>query len=151
MRIEVNMSDYTTREVLSMECENGRWWPVVFLSKSRNETERNYKIHDKEILTVIKELKNWRHLLKRAKFKFEVWTNHKNLEYFMRMQKLNKRQACWILYLSRFNFIIKHVLGTKMEKADELSRRLDWKVGVKNNNNNQVFISIERRRVVNSK
>ena len=69
----------------------------------------------------------------------------------MRMQKLNKRQACWILYLSRFNFIIKHVLGTKMEKADELSRRLDWKVGVKNNNNNQVFISIERRRVVNSK
>ena len=38
-----------------------------------------------------------------------------------------------------------------MEKADELSRRLDWKVGVKNNNNNQVFISIERRRVVNSK
>jgi len=69
----------------------------------------------------------------------------------MRMQKLNKRQACWILYLLRFNFIIKHVLGTKMEKADELSRRLDWKVGVKNNNNNQVFISIERRRVVNSK
>ena len=69
----------------------------------------------------------------------------------MRMQKLNKRQAFWILYLSRFNFIIKHVLGTKMEKADELSRRLDWKVGVKNNNNNQVFISIERRRVVNSK
>jgi len=25
MRIEVNMSDYATREVLSMECENRRW------------------------------------------------------------------------------------------------------------------------------
>jgi len=30
--------------------------------------------------------------------------------------------------------------GTKIEKADGLSRRLDWKVGVEKNNDNQVFI-----------
>jgi len=32
------------------------------------------------------------------------------------------------------------VLGTKIEKADGLSRRANWKVGVERNNKNQVFI-----------
>ena len=45
-----------------------------------------------------------------------------------------------MLYLSRFNFILKYVLGIKIEKTDGLNRRLDWKVGVENNNSNQVFI-----------
>jgi len=40
----------------------------------------------------------------------------------------------------RFDFILKHISGTKMEKADRLSRQLDWKVGVDKNNENQVFI-----------
>jgi len=47
----------------------------------------------------------------------------------MKAQKLNRRQARWALYLSRFNFILKHVLGSKMGKADSLSRRPDWEVG----------------------
>jgi len=79
-------------------------------------------------------------LLKGAQFKFEVWTDYKNLEYFMKAQKLNWRQAQWTLYLSRFDFTLKHVLGTKIGKMDGLSRRLDWKVGVEKDNDNQVFI-----------
>jgi len=43
----------------------------------------------------------------------------------MKAQNLNQRQACWALYLSRFDFILKHVPETKMEKTDRLSRRLD--------------------------
>jgi len=42
--------------------------------------------------------------------------------------------------LSRFDFILKYVPGTKIGKADRLSRRPDWKVGVENDNDNQVFI-----------
>ena len=76
-----------------MECEDGRWRPVAYLSKLLNETERNYEIHDKKILVVIKELENWRHLLEDACFNFKVWTDYKNLEYFMKAQKLNCRQA----------------------------------------------------------
>ncbi len=53
MRMEVNTSDYATEGVLSMECEDGLWRPVAFLSKLLNETERNYEIHDKEILAII--------------------------------------------------------------------------------------------------
>ena len=95
---------------------------MAFLLKSLNETERNYEIYNKEMLAVIKELENWRHLLESTKFKFKVWIDYKNLEYFMKAQKLNRRQARWALYLSRFDFTLKHVPGTKMEKADRLSR-----------------------------
>ena len=122
MRMEVNASDYTMGGVLLIECEDGLWRLVAFLSKSLNETERNYEIHDKEMLAIIRGLENWRHLLENAHFKFEIWTDHKNLEYFMKAQKLNQRQAQWALYLSRFDFTLKHVPGTKMEKTDRLSR-----------------------------
>ena len=96
--------------------------------------QRNYKIYNKEILAVTKRLENWRYLLEGAKFKFEVWMDHKNLEYFIKIQKLNRRQAYQALYLSRFNIILKHIPGIKMGKAHGLSRRLDWKVGIEKNN-----------------
>ena len=140
MRMEVDTSDYVTEGVLLMEYEDGLWRPVAFLSKSLNEMERNYEIHDKEMLTIVKGLEAWRHLLEGAQSKFEIWIDYKNLEYFMKAQKLNRRQARWALYLSRFDFTLKHVLGTKMGKVDGLSRRLDWKVGVDKDNENQIFI-----------
>ena len=125
MRMEVDVSDYAMGGVLFMECEDGKWRPVAFLLKFLNETERNYEIYNKEMLAVIKELENWRHLIEGTKFKFKVWIDYKNLEYFMKAQNLNRRQARWALYLSRFDFTLKHVPGTKMEKADRLSRWLD--------------------------
>ena len=66
---------------------------MAFLSKFLNETERNYEIYDKEILAVIRGLENWRHLLEGVKYKFKVWTDYKNLEYFIKAEKLNQRQA----------------------------------------------------------
>ena len=48
----------------------------------------------------------------------------------MKVQKLNQRQAHWALYLSRFDFILKHIPGTKMGKMNRLSKILDWKVGI---------------------
>jgi len=82
--------------------------------------------------------------------KFEIWTDHKNLEYFIKAQKLNRRQARWALYLSRFNFMLKHVPGSRMEKADSLSRRLDWEVGVEKDNKDETLVKpewLEARRI----
>ena len=58
MKIEVNTLDYATKGVLLMECDDGLWRLVAFLSKSLNETERNYEIHDKEMLAIIRGLEN---------------------------------------------------------------------------------------------
>ena len=58
MRMEVDMSNYATGRVLLMKYEDGLWRPMAFLSKSLNETERNYKIHNKEMLVIIRRLEN---------------------------------------------------------------------------------------------
>jgi len=47
------------------------------------------------------------------------------------------------LYLSRFDFTLKHVLGSKIGKADSLSRRLDWEVGVEGDNENETLVKPE--------
>ena len=44
MRMEVDALDYAMGGVLSMECEDRLWRPVVFLSKLLNKMERNYEI-----------------------------------------------------------------------------------------------------------
>jgi len=77
IRMEVDASDYVTGGVLSKKCEDRRWRPVAYLLKSLNEMERNYEIHNKEMLAVIRGLENWRHLLEGTHFKFEIWTDHK--------------------------------------------------------------------------
>ena len=113
---------------------------MEFLSKSLNETKRNYEIHDKKMLAIIRGLENWRYLLEDICFRFKIWTDHKNLEYFIKVQKLNHKQVRWALYLSKFDFTLKHVPEIKMVKANGLSKQSDWKVGVEKDNDNQVFI-----------
>jgi len=72
MRVEVDISDFATGEVLSMKCEDEKWRLVTYISKSLNEAERNYKIHDKEILAIIRCLETWRHFLEKAKDQFKI-------------------------------------------------------------------------------
>ena len=84
LRVEVDASDYVTGGILLMEGKDEKWRPVAFLSKSLNKTKRNYEIHDKEILAIIRGLEAWRHFLEGAQFKFKIWMDHKNLEYFMK-------------------------------------------------------------------
>jgi len=69
--------------------------------------------------------------------------DHKNLQYFMTSQKLNRRQARWALYLSQFNFALKHIPGKSMGKADRLSKRLDWQERVEKDNEDQKLIKPE--------
>jgi len=142
-RVEADASNYTTGGVLSMKGSDELWRPVTFISKSLSDTERNYEIYDKEMLMVVRCLEAWRHFLEGATMKFEIWTDHKNLEYFMKAQKLNRRQARWALYLSRFNFMLKHVPGSRMGKADSLSRRPDWEVGVEKDNEDETLVKPE--------
>ena len=89
MRVEADASDFAIEEVLSMKYKDKKQRPVAYISKSLNEAKRNYEIHDKEMLVIIQCLEAWRHFLEGAKDWFEIWTDHKNLEYFMKAQKLD--------------------------------------------------------------
>jgi len=66
MRVEADASEYATGGVLSMKYKNEKWRPVAFISKSLNKAERNYEIHDREILVIIRYLEEWRYLLEGA-------------------------------------------------------------------------------------
>ena len=108
-RVEADSLDFATGAVLSQQCtEDGKWHPVAFLSKSLSPVERNYEIHNKEMLAIVRALEEWRHFLEGAEYQFKIWTDHKNLEYFMVAKKLNQRQARWSLLLARFDFILHH-------------------------------------------
>jgi len=132
--IEADSSDFTSGAILSQKLPGEeKWHPVAFYSKSLSPVERNYEIHDKEMLAIIRTLKEWRHFLKGARYLVEIWTDHKNLEYFMTAKKLNRRQARWSLYLARFDFKLIHRPRHSMGKPDALLWRPDHGKGASDN------------------
>ena len=63
---------------------------MAFYSRKLAPAERNYEIHDKELLVVVKCLEQWSAEL-RSVLKTIMLTDHKNLEYFMKAYKLSER------------------------------------------------------------
>ena len=82
LRVETDASDYATGVILSMQCENDKWRPCAFYSKSLSNVERAYEVHDKEMLAIIRALEAWRHHLEGAKHKVEIWSDHQNLQFY---------------------------------------------------------------------
>ena len=85
------------------------------------------------MLAIVRALEEWRHFLEGAKHQFEIWTDHKTLEYFMTAKKLNWRQAQWSLLLARFDFLLHHRPRKTMGKSDALSQRSDHGSGTDDN------------------
>ncbi|KAF6523243.1 hypothetical protein HZS61_011742, partial [Fusarium oxysporum f. sp. conglutinans] len=86
-------------------------------------TECNYEIYDKELMAIIRCFEEWRPELEGAPSPIKVITDHKNLEYFTTTKLLNRRQARWSEFLSRFNFQITYRPGKQGVKPDALTRR----------------------------
>ena len=55
MKIEADACQYAVGGILSQEID-GVFKPVAYYSKSLNDTERNYDIHDRELLAIMKTL-----------------------------------------------------------------------------------------------
>ena len=123
-RIETDASDGVVAGVLSQRHEEC-WLPVAFFSKTMNPAECNYQIHDKEMLAIVKSLEEWRPELQRKRDRFEIYTDHKSLEYFMTTKQLTARQARWAEALSEYYFIIRYRPGKDNVQADALTRRND--------------------------
>ncbi len=78
-------------------------------------------------------LNKWRHYLMGAAQDFEIWTDHQNLQYFRKPQKLNRHQAHWVTELAEYHFTLHHKPGASNKKADLLSRRADHEQGKEDN------------------
>jgi hypothetical protein len=78
-----------TGAMLMQKDSNGDLHPCAYLSKMLSSTERNYDIYDRELLTVIHALEEWRHYLLGTAHIVMVLTDHKNLTYFRQPHKLS--------------------------------------------------------------
>ena len=63
--LETDASDGVVAGVLSQK-HGDFWLPVAYFSKTMAPAECNYEIHDKEMLAIVKSLKEWRLELERT-------------------------------------------------------------------------------------
>ena len=131
--IECDASDFATGAVLSQKDNQGKTKPIAFRSSGMSPAERNYEIYDKELLAIIRALEDWRHYLEGATEPVLILTDHQNLQYFATARTLTRRQARWSLFLTRFNYEIRHRPGRLGGKPDKLSRRADYELKEKDN------------------
>ena len=140
-QIEADASKYASGAVLTQEDLNGDRHPVAYLSKSFNQAERNYQVYDCELLAIIRALQEWRHYIQGSPHSTTVLSDHQNLTYFRKPQKLNRRQARWVIELAKYDIELKHIPGRKMVPADALSRRPDLCPEEDNDNEDVTLLS----------
>lgn len=87
-RVEVDASGYAVGGVLSQLQDDDKWHPIAYLSEGMTEAERNYEIYDKELLAIVRGLEAWRQYLEGLPERFEILSDHKNLEYWKTARQL---------------------------------------------------------------
>lgn len=97
--------------------------PCAYLSRKMNDHEKNYPVHEQELLAIVHTLKEWRHYL--LGNHFTVITDHKSLIYLKTQDKLSSRQARWSELLQQYDFECVYRPGKENNVADGLSRRPD--------------------------
>jgi len=137
--VETDSSNFAIGAVLSQKSlSDNHIHPVAFYSRSLSPTERNYPIYDKELLAIISALENWRHFLKGASEPFVIYSDHRNLLFQKKPEKMTQRLVRWSLFLSEFNFKILYRSGSSNGKPDALSRRPDY-IPCSNTSDNSQF------------
>lgn len=93
---------------------------IAFESRKLNPHERNYAVHEKEMLAIVYALRTWRHYLFGEKIL--VLTDHQSCKYFETQKNLTGRQGRWAELLAEFDKEIRYRPGKYNEVADALSR-----------------------------
>lgn len=118
--VTCDASDWRTGATLSF----GRTWesahPMAFDSMQLKGAEKNYPIHEKELLTIIRALKKWRSDLLGSQI--SVYTDHRTLENFNTQKDLSRRQLRWQEFLSQYEMDIVYIRGEDNTVAIALSR-----------------------------
>ncbi|KAG0156085.1 hypothetical protein PDIDSM_3261 [Penicillium digitatum] len=122
--LETDASDFVSAGVLSQYDDAGILHPIAFFSKKHSAAECNYEKYGKELLAIIRCFEEWRPELEGTPSPVKVITDHRNLEYFTTTKLLNRRQARWSEFLSRFNFKITYRPGKQEDIPKEGDERL---------------------------
>ncbi len=88
-KMEVDASTIAIGAVLNQKGEDGRTHPVAYYSESFSATERNYNVYNRELLAIVKALRQWRTYLVGSLHQIVIYTDHSNLQYWKEPRKIN--------------------------------------------------------------
>jgi RNase H-like domain found in reverse transcriptase len=117
--VTCDANDVGIGAALEQESENGPY-PVAFASRKLSGAEKNYPVHERELLAIVYALKEWRPYLHGSRF--FIKTDHHPLRYLDTQTNLSKRQMRWMETLQEYDYEIVYVKGKFNVVADALSR-----------------------------
>ena len=80
--------------------------PTAFYSQKMNTAQQNYTTTEKELLSIVASLKEFRNIL--LGYQISVYTDHKNLTYtFFNTERIMR----WRLILEEFGPELKYIKG----------------------------------------
>ncbi|KAF1328293.1 Pol protein, partial [Globisporangium splendens] len=124
-------SDFAIGCALMQKDDDGHERVVSYQSRLLKAAEKNYPVHDKELLAIKYALLKFRvHLL--GATPFVVYTDHASLRTAINSPHLSQRMARWLAFFSEFNFRVEYKPGKENVLADALSRRPDYESSVDN-------------------
>ncbi|KAF1325449.1 Pol protein, partial [Globisporangium splendens] len=124
-------SDFAIGCALMQKDDDGHERVVSYQSRLLKAAEKNYPVHDKELLAIKYALLKFRvHLL--GATPFVVYTDHASLRTAINSPHLSQRMARWLAFFSEFNFWVEYKPGKENVLADALSRRPDHESSVDN-------------------
>jgi len=106
--IETDASDYAIGAICLQPDTKGILQLVAYYTRKLKDLERNYDIHNKELLAIVDVLRKWDTYCKATGPKIAILTDHKNLQNWKTKRDLNLRQAWWGERLANYDFIIKY-------------------------------------------
>ncbi|XP_034888842.1 uncharacterized protein [Populus alba] len=95
--------------------------PIAFYSEKLSEARRKWSTYELELYAVFRALKVWEHYL--VQREFVIFSDHQALKFLNNQNNINRMHACWISFIQRFSFSLKHKAGRLNQAADALSRR----------------------------
>ena len=91
--------------------------PVAYFSKKLNGAQKNYSTIDKELLSIVMTLREFRSMLLGARI--TIYTDHDNI---LKIGDLSQRRLRWISYVDEYGPTLQHIEGAKNIIADQFSR-----------------------------
>ncbi|OWZ08852.1 reverse transcriptase [Phytophthora megakarya] len=115
-------SDFAIGSALMQFDDEDRERVISNQSRQLKPAERNYPVHDKELLAMHYALIKFRVYLL-GEQTFAVYTDHASLRTAMKSPHLSQRMARWLSFFSEYNFVVHYKPGKNNILADTLSRR----------------------------